>query len=86
MRFVRPVLRVVLAATAVALVGAPATASAEKKKAPSVVQLPDQTVTGRLAGPRVNVEISRVTPSIALSELRPPFAEKISQALTGSSF
>lgn len=85
MHFVRSVLRLAVVAAAVAVVSGPTTAFAEKKKG-SVVELPDQIVTGRLAGPRVSVEITRVTPSIALSELRPPFAEKISQALSGSSF
>ena len=87
MRRVHPVLQLVLAIAAVTVVAAPATAFAEKKKKPNeVVVLPDQTVTGRVAGPRVAVEISRLTPSFTLGEPHPPFAEKISQALVGASF
>lgn len=85
MRFIRPVLRLFAVAAASAAVSLPAAARAEKKQS-QVIDLPWMVITGRVAKPQATVEISRVTPTIALTELHPPFAEKISQALTGSSF
>jgi len=81
----RSISRLVAAAAVIAVACVPSSAFAEKKKG-TAIELPMYTVTGRLAGPRVTVEMSRAAPSIALSELRPPLAEKIEQALSGSSF
>lgn len=85
MRFVRPMLRLAAACAAIAAVCLPTSARAEKKQS-RVVELPGIVITARGAKPQATIEITRVTPTIALSELHPPFSEKIQQALTGSSF
>lgn len=59
---------------------------ARAEKPSSTVVLPDLEITGRVNKPLVTVEMQRVAPTIPLSQLRPPFAEKIAVATQRQPF
>jgi hypothetical protein len=84
-----PRLRSSFSTLAAGLVGAvcvliPGSAHADKKA--TVIALPMLEITGRVSKPLVTVEIGRIAPIMPLSELRPPFAEKIAEATRSGPF
>ncbi|MCC6645411.1 MAG: hypothetical protein IT374_07570 [Polyangiaceae bacterium] len=59
-------------------------ALAQKKS--KVVEISEITITGRVQKPVAAVDISKIAPKVALSELRHPFLEKIEQVLLTDPF
>lgn len=59
-------------------------AFAQKKS--KVVEINEITITGRVQKPVAAVDISKIAPKVALSELRQPFLEKIEQVLLTDPF
>ena len=59
-------------------------ALAQKKS--KVVEINEITITGRVQKPVAAVDISKIAPKVALSELRQPFLEKIEQVLLTDPF
>jgi hypothetical protein len=56
-------------------------AASHADSASGVFTLPPITISGRVQKPMATVEIARVEPKITLTELRPPFTSRITQAL-----
>lgn len=59
-------------------------ALAQKKS--KVVEISEITITGRVQKPVAAVDISKIAPKVALSELRQPFLEKIEAVLLTDPF
>ena len=72
-----------LSVVAVSLLVSSAAFAQKKSK---VVEINEITITGRVHKPVAAVDISKIAPKVALSELRQPFLEKIEQVLLTDPF
>ena len=72
-----------LSVVAVSLLVSSAAFAQKKSK---VVEINEITITGRVQKPVAAVDISKIAPKVALSELRQPFLEKIEQVLLTDPF
>ena len=61
-------------------------ARAEPARAPRVVDIPTVRISGRIQTPLASVEISRVEPKLALSELGPTFTDRIGKAIARAPY
>ncbi len=63
-----------------------ASSGALAQKKSKVVEIGEITITGRVQKPVAAVDISKIAPKVALSELRQPFLEKIEAVLLTDPF
>jgi len=77
-------LKTALLGVSLALVLAPASASAQKKS--RVITISEVTIVGRVQKPIAAVDVSRIQPKLTLAELKQPFVDRIEKSISRDPF
>lgn len=86
MKTMRTAPKLVATALAAALALASTAAGAEEKGQRGVITLAEVKIVGRVQKPIAAVDVSKLSPTLQLAELRQPFLDRIEKAITKDPF